>query len=238
MKKKFFTLVEMLVVIAVIAILAGMLLPAIHKGRVRAKEAACINNLRQLSSGIELYRGENGQHWPPWITILYPDYIDQKGSFLCPIDDTAGLEGGRPEWMDVKDQSWSEDDLNYYYDMDGPNPPSGPDPKDNTDGGMNCSYLYEWSAYECDWITDPHDWDIDGDGITTWLEAKQSQSRMDPLPVNGGAFQITGSSERTPVLRCFWHLPENAPSSGTPTFDILLNYSVHRGTSQWEMEYR
>ncbi len=241
MKKQSFTLVEMLVVIAVIAILAGMLLPAIHKGRVRAKEAACINNLRQLCSGIELYRGENGQHWPPWITILFPDYIDTKESFICPIDKSRGLDGGRPQWMN----NWQ-----FNYDKDGPPPggtfdPQGNDPKDDsTAGGMNCSYLYEWNAYECGWVTVYNaEQDLNNDSVISWFEAKKFQTSLNPLPVdedgdNNPDFTIEGSDELAPVLRCFWHLPVNAPGVGKPTFDILLNYSVHRGTAMWEMEYR
>jgi prepilin-type N-terminal cleavage/methylation domain-containing protein/prepilin-type processing-associated H-X9-DG protein len=59
-----FTLLELLVVIAIIAILAALLLPALSAAKKRAAQAACINNLKQLGAGMQMYVDDNHDTFP------------------------------------------------------------------------------------------------------------------------------------------------------------------------------
>ena len=63
-KRNFFTLIEMLVVIAIISVLASMLSPALRKAHNSALNAVCVNNLKQIGAACAMYAGEYNGYLP------------------------------------------------------------------------------------------------------------------------------------------------------------------------------
>lgn len=118
-----FTLIELLVVIAIIGILASLLLPALARSKAKAKDIACVNNLKQLGVAVRMYSDENDGKLPlaeplptmpstspplPRICDLlaphlgyHTNALPQTASvFRCPADNTRRFEdnGASYEW--------------------------------------------------------------------------------------------------------------------------------------------
>jgi prepilin-type N-terminal cleavage/methylation domain-containing protein/prepilin-type processing-associated H-X9-DG protein len=106
---KGFTLIELLVVIAIIAILAAILLPVLASAKVRAQRAQCMNNMKQVGTGILVFAGDHNDTFPfsgwsygnaqiSWSTLIYsyiggangqsPSSMDQ-GAYVNDPSDSA-----------------------------------------------------------------------------------------------------------------------------------------------------
>ncbi len=62
--KRAFTLVELLVVLAIIGVLAALLLPAMARAKAKAQSTACLGNLKQLGLAFQLYLDDNQNTFP------------------------------------------------------------------------------------------------------------------------------------------------------------------------------
>lgn len=81
-KRGGFTLVELLVVIAVIAILVAILLPAVNAAREAAWRNSCINNVKQLSTALHLHH-DSHESFPPGLPTCSEDANDNRGDNYC-----------------------------------------------------------------------------------------------------------------------------------------------------------
>ncbi|MBL9001342.1 MAG: DUF1559 domain-containing protein [Phycisphaerae bacterium] len=132
-----FTLIELLVVISVVALLLGLLMPALGRARESGRRVRCLNNLRSLGLGLQMYMdteskglllpkvrpiNEGGNENDPTLLDVMSKYIDApmpfrpapdedwvvSDPFRCPSDVGGIGDDPRPTWAQL---GWSYDYL-------------------------------------------------------------------------------------------------------------------------------
>jgi prepilin-type N-terminal cleavage/methylation domain-containing protein/prepilin-type processing-associated H-X9-DG protein len=107
MKRSGFTLVEMLVVIAIIAVLAGIGYPVTQSFIGKSREAACLDKLRALGVGLQQYLQDHGDKMPelealraaktddvPVLEVVLLPYLETAEAFQCPADQAIFAKSG------------------------------------------------------------------------------------------------------------------------------------------------
>lgn len=124
-----FTLIELLVVLAIIMILASILLPALRKARDSAKNAICLNNLRQLGTGINLYQIDWDGSFPYWVNedlehwgsklgnILSVPCKNRKAPFISLGEQVYGM--GSVFDCPNSPHAWDAEWITWYYSKNG-----------------------------------------------------------------------------------------------------------------------
>lgn len=82
-KKRGFTLIELMIVIAIIAILAAILIPNLVRARSRSQLTGCQTNLRNIGTALEMYNVDWSGRYPSATSFLTPNYM--KSLPRCPV---------------------------------------------------------------------------------------------------------------------------------------------------------
>lgn len=139
---KAFTLIEILVVTAIIAILAAILFPVFSQAKASAKRAACLSNMKQIGVGFELYLADSDDRypdrrdlkamgfrpwtsWPPsdpragWAMAILDPYLKNREVWSCPMlaqDQTVQVRQGESTyWMWRFDRTTEPVDLDNFW---------------------------------------------------------------------------------------------------------------------------
>ena len=96
--KRAFTLIELIVVVAIILILAAILFPVINHGDRESPSAACRSNLKQIGVGFAQYVQDYDERFPSarlssstgWADGLWP-YLKNQQPFQCPSAPQGGV---------------------------------------------------------------------------------------------------------------------------------------------------
>ena len=87
-----FTLVEIMIVVAIIGLLAAIAIPNFVRARTQSQKNACINNLRQIDGAVQQWALENNQ--PPTASPASTDVLPYlKSSVVCPAGGSTATFG-------------------------------------------------------------------------------------------------------------------------------------------------
>ncbi|MCK6490072.1 MAG: type II secretion system GspH family protein [Planctomycetes bacterium] len=212
-----FTLIELLVVISIIAILAGMLLPAIHLVRKSAKTTACANNLRQFGLAIEVFRNDHERKMPELLMSFRNDESYPDKAYQCPFDPKKGQDSTLNRGSLGSVGRLYETGSSYFYEASG-------------------QAVEDASSSFSTWFTNaPGALNVIDFATMDWTTVSLGYCKQ--LQVDTGGC----TARQMPIIRCWYHHPwptESNPGNKKKAHTLFLDWSVDWTIPGWEYDLR
>ncbi|MCC6661053.1 MAG: type II secretion system protein [Phycisphaerales bacterium] len=114
MRRRGFTMIELLVVVALVGFLIGLLIPALHSSVISARRSKCLNNLRQMGAALRSYCDTANRGYLPVAPGYDPheqntDYVEFFPIIRPYLDSGWPDRGGGPEYPAVEPYSCPAD---------------------------------------------------------------------------------------------------------------------------------
>ncbi|MHC5058082.1 MAG: hypothetical protein ACYTKD_25765 [Planctomycetota bacterium] len=109
-------LVALSVVVA-LAVVAGLLLPGLQPATEGNRRPKCVWNLKMILYGCQLYSGDHDEDFPPTLGALFPEYISDGETLICPFAGRAEeiSTADLPEGATNASAVWSDQFTDYVY---------------------------------------------------------------------------------------------------------------------------
>jgi prepilin-type N-terminal cleavage/methylation domain-containing protein/prepilin-type processing-associated H-X9-DG protein len=244
--RKAFTLVELLVTIAVIAILAALLLPALAGAKLQGQQTQCVSNLKQIGLAQRLYYDDYGYFSTVWQGTFDPGDASWHWLLLVPY----GL-GGRvdlcPSATDTNGQGFEEGSsttVPFAYSVE------------LGWGDAGHAWIFSWLAHSVNELNSTQPFTnqlFNGSyALNSWLSLPTGSTPLGPpghpVAPPGPQFAKTGPPHpaQTPVFLDD-SLPAEAPNStNLPSGDLLVGFPIARhgakpaaaAPQQWNISQR
>ncbi len=235
--RRAFTLIELLIVIAVIMVLVGLLIPAASMVRTQAYTVKCMHNMQQIASVIEVYVQNDNGTYPGNFSELVAIYTLPTKILLCPLDPSHGADPNMGRAL--PSSSWQ--DYSRLYNM---------------------QHVLTSYDFECSGNPDPNvcmandidffyrDWKVSGKtlptaGTVSWADCKAHEQQYGNLDPTTGQPGAPFPASCIPIIRCYHHWDWNhaeALAHGGNDYpakvnNICLDFNQAWTTPYWEVQY-
>jgi len=223
-KRTAFTLIEILVVVAIIALLAGLLFPAFNRVRERGRQAHCATNLHQIGIAVTQYFQDEKRYPPNLLNLVPDDYpVDGNGAPTIYTGGTGYFKGGSAGLVCPSDPSDAPLIRSSYGDItQGTLPQMNPNKRDGYDESVPAvttddagRYVWNYFGYL-------------GDG-TGYLNVADITTTPPPnsTTITGGAYSFPTNvmkyslsnryaPPQTIITHCIFHRPYTAANADFP----------------------